>query len=83
MRWLRAELANKDAIIAGFETDRVTYQGNNAKKPLTSCIRLICHTADNVSAADTINKAKEFAENVGSIDQLRNENIELKSLMNR
>ena len=50
------------------------------KKPSTSCIRLICYTADNLSAADAINKAKEFAENVGSIDRLRNENIELKKL---
>ena len=33
-----------------------------------------------MSTADAINKAKEFAENVGSIDQLHNENIELKKL---
>ena len=33
-----------------------------------------------MSAADAINKAKEFAENVGSIDQLCNENTELKKL---
>ena len=31
-------------------------------------------------SADAINKAKEFTENVGSIDRLRNENIELKKL---
>ena len=30
MRRLKTELANKDAIIAGFEADRVTYQGINA-----------------------------------------------------
>ena len=33
-----------------------------------------------MSAADAINKAKEFAENVGSIDRLRDENIELNKL---
>ena len=33
-----------------------------------------------MSAADAINKAKEFAENVGSIGRLRNENIELNKL---
>ena len=60
MRRLRVELANKDAIIAGFEVDRVTYQGNNAENLLTSCIRLMHYTADNVSIADAINKAKEF-----------------------
>ena len=30
--------------------------------------------------ADAINKAKEFADNVGTTDQLRNENTELKKL---
>ena len=30
--------------------------------------------------ADAINKAKEFAANVGTTDQLRNENTELKKL---
>ena len=33
-----------------------------------------------MSTADAINKAKEFAENIGSIEQLHNENIELKKL---
>ena len=33
-----------------------------------------------MSNTDAINKAKEFADNVGSIDQLRNENIELNKL---
>ena len=33
-----------------------------------------------MSVADTINKAKEFADNVGYIDRLRNENIELNKL---
>ena len=31
-------------------------------------------------AADAINKAKEFTDNVGTLDQLRNENTELKKL---
>ena len=48
--------------------------------PLTSCVRLICYSADNLSAADAINKAKEFAENVGNIDRLCDENIELNKL---
>ena len=39
-----------------------------------------CYTADNLSIADTINKAKEFTENIGNIDRLRNENIELNKL---
>ena len=30
--------------------------------------------------ADAINKAKEFVDNVGTTDQLRNENTELKKL---
>ena len=38
------------------------------------------YTADNVPVADAINKAKEFTENVRSIDRLRNENIELNKL---
>ena len=38
------------------------------------------YTADNVSNADAINKAKELAENVGSLDRLRNENNELNKL---
>ena len=80
MRRLKTELANKDAIISGFEADRVMYQGNNSVNLLTSCIRLICYTADNLSVADAINKAKEFTENIGSIDRLRNENIELNKL---
>ena len=33
-----------------------------------------------MSNTDAISKAKEFADNVGTIDQLRNENIELKKL---
>ena len=33
-----------------------------------------------MSTADAINKAKEFAKNVGNIDQLRDENIELNKL---
>ena len=37
-------------------------------------------SANNVFVADAINKAKEFADNVGTIDQLRNENTELKKL---
>ena len=41
---------------------------------------LICYTAENLSNADAINRAKEFSENIGSIDQLRNENIELNKL---
>ena len=35
------------------------------------------YTADIFSTADAINKAKEFAENVGSLDWLHDENIEL------
>ena len=66
MRRLRAELANKDAIITGFESDRVTYQGNNAKKSSTSCFRLI--RLLTMCVADAINKAKEFAANVGTTD---------------
>ena len=80
MRRLKTELANKDAIIAGFEADRVTYQGINAENLLSSCICLIVYTADNLSNADAINKAKEFTKNIGSIDRLRNENIELNKL---
>ena len=38
------------------------------------------YTADTLSNADAINKAKEFAENVGNLDRLRDENIELKKL---
>ena len=33
-----------------------------------------------MSNADAIQKAKEFAENVGSLDRLRDENIELNKL---
>ena len=33
-----------------------------------------------MSVADAINKAKEFTESIGSIDRLRNENIELNKL---
>ena len=33
-----------------------------------------------MSATDAINKDKEFAKNVGSIDRLRDENIELNKL---
>ena len=33
-----------------------------------------------MSVADAIIKAKEFADNVGNIDRLRNENIELNKL---
>ena len=33
-----------------------------------------------MSTADAINKAKEFTENIGSIDQLRNKNNELNKL---
>ena len=33
-----------------------------------------------MSNADAINKAKEFTKNVGSLDRLRNENIELNKL---
>ena len=33
-----------------------------------------------MSNADAINKAKEFTKNVGSIDRLHEENIELKKL---
>ena len=40
----------------------------------------MCYTTDNVYVAGAINKAREFTENVGSIDRLRNENIELKNL---
>ena len=75
MRRLKTELANKDAIIAGFEADGGPYQGINAENLLSSYIWLIVYTADNLSNVDTINKAKEFADNVGSIDQLRNENM--------
>ena len=39
-----------------------------------------CYTADILSNTDAINKAKEFTENIGSIDRLRNENIELNKL---
>ena len=39
-----------------------------------------CCTADILSNADAINKDKEFTENIGSIDRLRNENIELNKL---
>ena len=49
------------------------------KKLSTSCFQLYM-SANNVFAADAINKAKEFADNVGTIDQLRNENTELKKL---
>ena len=38
------------------------------------------YTPDILSNTDAINKAKEFADNVGNIDQLRNENIELNKL---
>ena len=76
---MKTELANKDAIIAGFEADRVTYQGMNAE-PLALCIWLSLYTAHIFSVVDAINKAKEFAENVGSIDRLRDENIELNKL---
>ena len=79
MRRLRAELANKDAIIAGFEADRVTYQGNNTEK-IFHFLFPAYMSANNVFVADAINKAKEFADNVGTIDQLRNENTELKKL---
>ena len=33
-----------------------------------------------MSVADAINKAKEFADNMGNIDRLHNENIELNKL---
>ena len=39
-----------------------------------------CCTADIFSNVDAINKAKEFTENIGSIDRLCNENIELNKL---
>ena len=80
MRWLKDELANKDAIITGFEADRVMYQGIYAKNIFNFLYLAYCYTADNLSNADAINKAKEFAENIGSIDRLRNENIELNKL---
>ena len=44
---------------------------------MTSCIWL---TADTLYNTYAINNAKEFADNAGSIDQLRNENIELNKL---
>ena len=39
-----------------------------------------CYTADILPNADAINKAKEFTDNIGSIDRLCNENIELNKL---
>ena len=80
MHWLKTELENKDAIITGFEADRVMYQGIYAENLFNFLYQAYCYTADNLSIADAINKAKEFADNVGSIDQLRNENIELNKL---
>ena len=49
-------------------------------KTFTFCIRLIFILLTFLSNADAINKAKEFTKNVGSIDRLHEENIELKKL---
>ena len=49
-------------------------------KTFTFCIRLIFILLTFLSNKDAINKAKEFTENVGNIDRLRDENIELKKL---
>ena len=79
MRRLKTEMANKDAIIAGFEADRVTYQGMNAEN-FHILYQAYFYTADILLNIDTINKAKEFTKNLGSFDRLRDENIELKKL---
>ena len=84
MRRLKTELANKDAIIEGFEADRVQYQGTNAES-LALNFRLVFILL-TFCLADAIIKAKELAENVGVVDRLRNENIgtqvlELKILL--
>ena len=79
MRRLRATLANKDAIIAGFEADRITYQGLRNANFLNFLYQAF-HTANISSNADAINKAKDIVDNVGSIDRLRDENIELNKL---
>ena len=49
-------------------------------KTFISLYQAYCSTADILSNTDAINKAKEFTENIGSIDQLHNENIELNKL---
>ena len=72
-------LANKDAINAGFEADRVTYQGTNVAT-FSPLYLAFFYTADILFVTEAINKAKEFADNVGNIDRLRNENIELNKL---
>ena len=79
VRRLKTELANKDAIIAGFEADRVTYQGTNAAT-FSPLYLAFLYIADILSAADAIIKAKEFADNVGNIDRLCDENIQLNKL---
>ena len=78
MRRLKTELANKDAIIAGFEADRIQYQGTNDES-LTLNVRLVFILL-TFCLADAIIKAKEFAESACSLDRLRDENIELKKL---
>lgn len=78
MRRLKTELAYKDAIIVGFEADRVQYQGTNAEI-LTLNDRLIFILL-TFCLADAIIKAKELAESAGLLDQLRDKNIELKKL---
>ena len=78
MRRLKTELANKDAIIEGYEADRVQFQGTNAES-LTLNFRLVFILL-TFCLTDAIIKAKELAENAGIVDRLRNENVELNKL---